>query len=651
VFNLVVTATHTESPTFSLTPSSSDDKLGFSETGTATGMVNLNITIAIADVPNLSAQDATTVILNDLNVGGTAQAPGTFPIGIGLLGATVSGGNLGLAASAVITLVNDGTSAPQPNPVSATLGTTAANLLNLAERPSSVTGTLDVAANFGDLMNATATLYVAGDPLNGTPLSYNFNGSQGTSFQSFANLDATDLLGGLTNLGAALTDIDQSSALSTDVPLTDQTVGQAANFGALFSSDVIDELSNTQNNSPLFTSIQQFGTELAGLPGVSGSNVNYTDYNNDIEVGFTLAGSFAATPASFTYDLTGQAGTTLGQLADVQSTSAEATLSINGSGTVTVGFDFSLTPTSVQLRAATPVPAHGALPAGADAHFTLSLSAPGDPAPTNVNVTLSAAATQTNTLPQTLLVQIDTALQTALTGAGLTANLVTATFAPGSNLLLLTLVPGTSPGSFTDMRVLTAPDDPAVYVLGLAPASTPTAAVLGNAPLPSSITVGLGTTFTVTADGGTPAPITIAAGTYSQAQLLTAVQTALATFNQALTAANRFPIVGQPDQHEHLVIRHLGLRQHAIHHGEHGGADQSPAGGGFPGGGRRAGRPRGGLGRRGPVQQYPGAERELRDHRRWAADLRHNGLRNRHQRQHRRGRVEERHHAAADAGR
>ncbi|HTW68745.1 MAG TPA: right-handed parallel beta-helix repeat-containing protein, partial [Acetobacteraceae bacterium] len=542
VFNLNVTATYTESPTLSLTPGSSDDKIGFSVTGSATGTLGLNTTIAVADAPNLSAQDATTITLHSLTLGGTASVPQSFLIGIGLLGATVSSGSLVLDASAGVTMVSDGSGSPQANPVSAILGTTAGNLLNATQLTSTVTGALPVTSSFGDLTNASGTLTISGNPLSGAALTYLFTGAQATSFQSFANLDATDLVGSLSTLAGALTDIGQSSAMTTNVPLTNVTVGEAASFGSLFNSDLISEVNDARNNSPEFVSIQQFETLLTTIPGVTGSSVSHTDYNNEIEIGFTLAGSFASTPASFTYDLTGQSGTTLGNLTDVQSTSAEATLSIGGNGTVVVGFDLSLTPPSVQLRGATPVPTNGVLPVGADAHFTLSLTAPGNASPTDVNVTVASSTTHSNTTATQLLAEINSALQAALTGAGLAANLVTAGYvgnSSGGSLLTLTMVPG----PFTDFQVLTAVNDPAVYELGLAPSVTPTATILGKAALANSTVIPSGTTITLTADGGSATPITIPAGTYNPSQLLSEIQTALAPFNATLTAANRLPVV------------------------------------------------------------------------------------------------------------
>jgi hypothetical protein len=95
VFTLAVQATYKSNPTLSLTPGAADDNIGFSVTGTATGTVELALTFAVELTPNISAQDATYVILNGLTAGATAVVSGPFPVGIGLLGATVSSGASG----------------------------------------------------------------------------------------------------------------------------------------------------------------------------------------------------------------------------------------------------------------------------------------------------------------------------------------------------------------------------------------------------------------------------------------------------------------------------------------------------------------------------------------------------------------------------
>ena len=445
VFTLIVTANYAGTTTLSLSASGADDNLGLSTAGTVAGSITLNITFGVALTANLSAQDATFVVLNGLTVGAEAQATGIFPVGVGLLGASVNGGSLVLNASAAVTMVSDGTGTPQANTVSEILGINAADLVNVTEQPSGVTGNQAVTASFGNLTNASANLVISGDPLSGSALTVGFTGSQAASFQSFANLAPSDLLGGLSTLASAMDDIGESSALSVDVPLTNLSVGQAADFGSVFDADVVNALSNNQTHTPTFNSIQQFATDLAALTGITDSTVTYVGGSNQIDIGFTLAESFPATPASFTYDLTGASGSILGDLTDVSATTATATLSISGSGVVSVAFDFDLTPNTVQIQAATPVPAKGVLTAGSDAHFTLSLTAPGTAAATAVKVTVAASATQSNTTATQLLANINTALQTALTGAGLAANLVTATFVPGGSTLVLNLVPGRSP--------------------------------------------------------------------------------------------------------------------------------------------------------------------------------------------------------------
>ncbi|MEA2773769.1 MAG: hypothetical protein QOD93_6731, partial [Acetobacteraceae bacterium] len=540
-FNLIVTATHAGSQTLSLSANPATDNVAFSTAGTTSGSVTLNITIDVALAANLAAQDATFVQLNGLSVQASAGTTGTFPIGVGLLGASVTGGSIGLNSGAAITLTSDGAA---PTTVSNIIGNSAANLVTVTEQtPSAMTGTLAVASSFGDLTNASANLVFTGDPLGSAPPTVHFTGNQGTNFQSFANLAPTDLLGGLSELASVMNDIGQSSPLAVDIPLTNLTVGQATKFGSVFEADIVNALSNNQTHTPTFNSIQQFEADLAALTAVTNSSVTYNSGSNQIGIAFTLAENFPATPASFTYDLTGAAGTILGDLTNVLSTSATATLSVSGTGSVAVGFNFGLTPNTVQIQADKPVPTSGVLSPGSDASFTLALSAPGVGSPTVVKVPVPAAATQSNTTATQLLANINTALQTALTGAGLASNLVTATFAPGTSVLVLNLIPG----AFTSMTVTTTAKDAAAYELGLAPKSTPTGTILGNAALPSTGKLTNDATFTVTADGGTATPITITAASTasnsSRSQLLTQVQNALAPLNATLAAANRSPIV------------------------------------------------------------------------------------------------------------
>ncbi|HEY4171451.1 MAG TPA: hypothetical protein VGM42_00370 [Rhodopila sp.] len=77
VFTLDVTATYNGTQTLSLTAGATDDNVAFSTAGTVTGTVNLNLTFGVALTANLSAQDATFVVLNGLTVGAAAQNTAT----------------------------------------------------------------------------------------------------------------------------------------------------------------------------------------------------------------------------------------------------------------------------------------------------------------------------------------------------------------------------------------------------------------------------------------------------------------------------------------------------------------------------------------------------------------------------------------------
>ena len=214
VFTLNVTETYKSTPTLSLSPSAADDDIGFSAPGTATGTVNLALTFAVEVTPNVSAQDGTYVILNGLTAGATAVVSGPFPIGIGLLGATVSAGSVGLTTSVDVAMAADGTGTPQAYPIGAILGTAAANLLNVTEQqPSTVTGQLTLTATptttFGTLDNGTTTIMISGDPLSGTAPTVVFSGTEATQYQSFANMAPSDLLGALSTLGSAMDDVGE----------------------------------------------------------------------------------------------------------------------------------------------------------------------------------------------------------------------------------------------------------------------------------------------------------------------------------------------------------------------------------------------------------------------------------------------------------
>lgn len=178
---------------------------------------------------------------------------------------------------------------------------------------------------------------ISGDPLSGTAPTVVFSGTEATQYQAFANMAPSDLLGALSTLGSAMDDVGEFSQLSVDVPLTDMPVGEAADFGTIFDTDIVNALTNS-SNTPVFDSIQTFETDLAALPGVTGATVVYNSGSNQFDIAFTLSEGFPAQPASFAYDLSGASGTTLGNLTDVSATTATATLSISGTGTVAVGF-------------------------------------------------------------------------------------------------------------------------------------------------------------------------------------------------------------------------------------------------------------------------------------------------------------------------
>ena len=381
VFTLSVTAKYAGTPTLSLTPSATDDNIGFSTPGTATGSVNLNITFAVALTPNLSAQDATFGDPERAErLGHRPEQHGGFP---DRRRAAWRDGEQRQPCPGY---------APPTSPWSATApalrrrtrsarywASRPPDLVNVTEQPpSTISGTLAVTASFGSLSDASANLVINGDPLSGVAPTVDFTGSQAANFQSFANLDPTDLLGGLSTLASVMNDIEGSSALSADVPLTNLTVGQAADFGSIFNTDIVTALSSNQTHTPTFNSIQQFETRSGRAAGYHRLGRHLQRRQQPDRHRLHPGGGFPATPASFTYDLTGTSGTTLGNLTDVLSTSATATLSISGSGSVAVRIRLRrLTPNTVQIRPATPVPANGVLTAGSDAHFTLYLTAPG----------------------------------------------------------------------------------------------------------------------------------------------------------------------------------------------------------------------------------------------------------------------------------
>lgn len=376
------------------------------------------------------------------------------------------------------------------------------------------------------------------DPLSGNAPVVTINGNDATDFDSFANLTPTDLLGALQAFGSSLTGLASSKLLAKQIPLTNVTVGQAADFGAEFAKDVTGLLGSS-TGTPDFANIQQFAQDLGALAGITDVTTSYASSGDELDIGFTLAETFATTPATFDYNLSGAAGSVLGDLSGVAA--ASASLSISGSGSVSVGLAFNLTPSNVQVQAATALPPNGVLPA--DAHFSLSLSTQGA-APTVVPVTVGAAATQGNSLAAGLLGDVNAALQQALEAAGLDGSLVTATTSDidGGQGLVLTL----AAGALTALSVAAVPTDPAVYELGLAPPQTPSAALTGTAALPANGRLTADTGFTVTADGGSATPITITAaatsGNGDPADLLAQMKTALAPVNTALQAAGRTPV-------------------------------------------------------------------------------------------------------------
>ena len=538
LFNLVLTATYAGTQAISLGGGDANDNIAFQGNVPYTATVQLGVTFVVSLQPNLGPQDATSVELNQLDATVSVAATGlSFPVSIGVLGAQVTGGKLNMTAEAGLLIQGGGI---QPLSISNIAGTSPTGLLNVVPRTSTLSATLPLTATFGDLASDTAAITITANPLTFAGPSVSITGPNATTYNAFANLTPAQLLSALKSVGSAITAANGSSLLSAPVPLTTLTIGQAADFASEYASDVTAKLTGN-GGAPVFSTIQQFAQDITALTGVTGVTATYTSYNNQLAIGFNLAETFATTPSLFNYDLTAAAGSALANLTHVGST---GTLAVGGTGTVGVGFNFNLAPTAITLHGGMELPANGVLPAGTDAHFNLALSVDGA-SPTVVPVTVSAAATQANTTIAQLVAEVNTALQQALTAAGLAANQVAASTTSGAGgiVLLLTLTSGT----YTTLQVTTPPGDPAAWGLGLTPSQTQTATITGTNAVPANGKLTADASFTVTADGGTPTMITITAastaGNSSQNQLLTQVQAALAPLNATLATAGRLPVV------------------------------------------------------------------------------------------------------------
>ena len=308
MFTLTVAASYAGTQTLGMTPATTDDNLGFSTPGTANGTVSLNITIGVALTPDLSAEDATSVVLNGLTAAGNRlNTTATFPIGVGLLGASANG-TINLNTLASVTMVSDGTGTPQAYTVGDIVGVNAVNLLNVTEQavhPHGAHGIVPVRRRRPSATSAAdREPLISGDPLSGAGLAVGFTGTAGDQFPILRQ--SRPLRPAWRTVHPRVGDGRRRPGFRAvvDVPLTDLSVGQAADFGSMFNADVIDALSNDSTHTPIFASIQQFQTDLAALSGSPAPPSPTSSSSNQIDIGFTLAETFNAAPTSFTYDLT-----------------------------------------------------------------------------------------------------------------------------------------------------------------------------------------------------------------------------------------------------------------------------------------------------------------------------------------------------------
>jgi Ca2+-binding RTX toxin-like protein len=576
VFNLSLTATYTGTQAVSLTGGAASDNVTFSTTVPYTSTVLLGLTISVT-LANQSPDDTTFVRVNQLDAKVQVAATGLgFSASVGVLGATVSGGAIALTAQARAVLPGGGSAGPTFETISSIAGTNT-NLLAPTIEASSLTASLPISTTFNGLAGDTATVAITGDPLSGNAPAVSIGGSYATSFQAFASLTPADVINALTSIEGTLNAVEGSSLLSQQVPLTNETVGQAADFGAQFGNDIIKQLTDSQGHAT-FASVQDFVTALNALSDVTAATTTYNTGSNQLAIGFTLAETFAQTTPAFLYDLTAAANTVLGDLTPFGATSSVASLTVNGSGQVTVGFNFNLLPASVQVQAGMALPSNGRLLAGDDAHFTLALSSvpavngttptvplTSTPGQQNTNtvyvpVTVAAAATQANTGVAQLVANVNVALQQALEAAGLDATLVTVTtnYVSGGQVLVFHL----ASGIYTTLNLIMPPTDPAVFALGIAPAQATSSTLTGASSLPSNGKLTQDATLTITMDGGTPTPITVTAastsGNTSPTQLLSQLQTAIAPMNTALQAAGRTPLTVALNSANRLVFTITG---------------------------------------------------------------------------------------------
>ena len=504
--------------------------VGFEVPVSADAALDFDFTFGYDLTDGLLAGDALFLRVNDFRVGFDVAASADFDLGMGFLSAAVENGSLDLNADFRVELANLGGDPAGRLTLNDVLGSSPAGLIRTEVLNSSLEANLPLRASIGDLAGADATLIISGDPLSGELPDLRVEGADLDDFTSFSQLTPSTFLSALEQIGAFLGQISGADIFDIRIPVVDVTVGEALDLGKAFSAQVTDLL-YVAEGVPAFNNTEEFIAKLAGLAGIDPDQVvsDYDSATGVLTYRLKLTHDFLTIPADFAFDID------LGPFGGIESSSQ---LSVDAFGELTLAVGFDLSAPNLVLTAARSLPLSGAWPGGEDwrlpegqnATFDLVIDGK-DPIPVKV----SALVTRNNSNANDLLDDINTALQTALRGAGLDPNDIVAGMAYEAQGLCLTLTTSESfEGGGLLLRAL--PDDPAVTVFGFGTSDQNRILVLRTSglPLPEDGILGDDAHFEMAINGNAPVPVTVAA---SDTESNVSRQDLIDDINRALTDA------------------------------------------------------------------------------------------------------------------
>ncbi len=226
--------------------------------GTNAPVLNITSSPSVTAVPVTATLDMNFTFNLDTNnnfyidvtsFGGTATVSATtlnFSVGYGFVSGTVQNGSMTLAAGLDVSFnTTDVTTA-----LLTSAETNPSSLVSVAEATgeNSASATLPVQFSLGGTLisgSPTPEISVADSDLFGGA-SPSINTQNFGNLVDFTNLTSTSMINQLGGLSNWLEAIRGSSFLSATIPFTSETVGQALDFGAAFSNQIISGLVNIE---------------------------------------------------------------------------------------------------------------------------------------------------------------------------------------------------------------------------------------------------------------------------------------------------------------------------------------------------------------------------------------------------------------------